>query len=96
MDIVERLRELSTWDMPELKYAANEIERLRKEELQTAIDLRHATLGEYMMMGCRVGELEDALQEIYDLHHNNETMSEIERNDRTFDIVYAALGYDDA
>lgn len=30
-DIVERLRELSTWDMPELKYAATEIERLRKE-----------------------------------------------------------------
>jgi hypothetical protein len=30
MDIVERLRELSTWDMPELKYAADEIERLRE------------------------------------------------------------------
>lgn len=29
-DIVERLRELSTWDMPELKYAAYEIERLRQ------------------------------------------------------------------
>jgi hypothetical protein len=31
MDIVERLRELSTWDMPELKYASDEIERLRGE-----------------------------------------------------------------
>jgi hypothetical protein len=29
MDIVERLRELSTYDVPGLKYAADEIERLR-------------------------------------------------------------------
>jgi len=30
MDIVERLRELSTYDVPGLKYAADEIEWLRK------------------------------------------------------------------
>ena len=30
MDIVERLRELSTYDVPGLKYAADEIVRLRK------------------------------------------------------------------
>ena len=34
MDIVERLRELSTWDMPELKYAADEIERLREDKAE--------------------------------------------------------------
>jgi hypothetical protein len=36
--------------------------------------------------------LRKSLQEIYDLHHNNEEMSEMECNDRTFDIVYVALG----
>ena len=41
MDIVERLRELSTYDVPGLKYAADEIERLRKEneQLRSQMDL---------------------------------------------------------
>lgn len=43
MDIVERLRELSTWDMPELKYAADEIERLR-DELEFTDEVRQSAL----------------------------------------------------
>ena len=44
MDIVERLRELSTYDVPGLKYAADEIERLREDKaelVEALIDMRN-------------------------------------------------------
>jgi hypothetical protein len=41
-------------------------------------------------MEAEIERLREALQAIYDLHHTE--MSELERNDRTYDIVYAALG----
>jgi len=42
MDIVERLRELSTYDVPGLKYAADEIERLRGQVEFERASLRSA------------------------------------------------------
>lgn len=74
MDIVERLRIVLNSGRLDDDYAgadllgeaADEIERLR-DELQTAIDLRHATLGKYMILGCEHGMLLETLQSIADV-----------------------------